>query len=158
MAQNEPQFSDHSRGSVVLVISTSGYFGGTGAAAYISSKHGVTGLLRGSQLAASKAEVRINAIAPNFTATRLTESFSKEWHEAGIDYNTPENVARMIAQMSVDPVRRGECCLVCLPRCSLLAKAQLIVNDRLLVTYCAKWNIQGTLCSQIGSVQIRFNS
>jgi NAD(P)-dependent dehydrogenase (short-subunit alcohol dehydrogenase family) len=97
---------------VILVTSTSGYFGGTGVAAYISSKHGVTGLLRGSQLAARRANVRVNAIAPAFTATRLTKSFSEEWHQAGLDSNTPEDVARIIAQVSVDPTRRGDCCLV----------------------------------------------
>ncbi len=83
--------------------------------AYVSSKHGVTGLLRASQVAANKAHIRVNGIAPNFTDTQLTKHFAKEWHEAGIDYNTPENVARMIAQMSVDPTRRGDCCLVCFP-------------------------------------------
>lgn len=128
MAQNKPQFSDGSRGSVILNISTSGYFGGTGAAAYISSKHGVTGLLRGSQLAARRANVRVNAIAPNFTTTRLTMGLSKQWHEAGIDYNTPEKVAHMIVQMSVDPARRGDCCLVCTSKRSLLANTQLIMD------------------------------
>jgi NAD(P)-dependent dehydrogenase (short-subunit alcohol dehydrogenase family) len=127
MSQNESRFSDGSRGSVILVTSTSGYFGGTGAAAYISSKHGITGLLRGSQAAASKAKVRVNAIAPNFTATRLTDGFSKEWHNAGIGYNTPGDVARMIAQMSVDPVRRGDCCLVS-TRCSSI-DTKLIADE-----------------------------
>ena len=112
MQQNEPRFSDGSRGSIILVTSTSGYFGGTGAAAYISSKHGATGLLRASQVAANQAKIRINGIAPNFTATRLTENFAKEWYEAGIEHNTPQNVARMVVQMSVDPTRRGACCLV----------------------------------------------
>jgi NAD(P)-dependent dehydrogenase (short-subunit alcohol dehydrogenase family) len=116
MRQNEARFSDGSRGSVILVTSTSGYFGGTGAAAYISSKHAATGLLRGSQMAANKANVRINGIAPSFTATQLTQDLAKEWHAAGMEHNTPHNVARMIAQLSVDPTRRGACCLVCLPR------------------------------------------
>lgn len=112
MKQNKPVFSDGSRGSILLVTSTSGYFGGTGAAAYISSKHGATGLLRGSQVAAKKAEVRVNAVAPMFTATQLTHHFAKEWHEAGFEHNTPQHVARMIAEMSVDPVKRGSCYLV----------------------------------------------
>lgn len=112
MRSNKPQFSDGSRGSIILVTSTSGYFGGTGVAAYISSKHGATGLLRASQIAAKKAKVRINGIAPNFTATQLTKNFAKEWYEAGMDHNTPQNVARMIVQMSIDPTRRGACCLV----------------------------------------------
>lgn len=112
MKQNEPLFSDKSCGSIVLVTSTSGYFGGTGAAAYISSKHGVTGLLRASQIAANKAGVRINGIAPNFTATQLTKHISEEWSAAGLEHNTPQNVARMITQISVDPSKRGACYLV----------------------------------------------
>lgn len=113
MEQNEPRFSDGSRGSVILVSSTSGYFGGTGVAAYVSSKHGVTGLLRASQKAAEKAHVRVNGIAPSFTTTPLTSNFGKQWYDAGIEHNTPQHVARMIVQMSVDPTGRGACCLVC---------------------------------------------
>ncbi|OQV09895.1 hypothetical protein CLAIMM_13972 [Cladophialophora immunda] len=112
MAQNEARFSDGSRGSIVLVTSTSGYFGGTGAAAYISSKHGATGLLRGSQLAANKVLVRVNGVAPNFTATQLTQNLAREWYAAGMEANSPHNVAWMIAQMSADPSKRGACCLV----------------------------------------------
>ncbi|EXJ70201.1 uncharacterized protein A1O5_06269 [Cladophialophora psammophila CBS 110553] len=112
MAKNEPKFPDGSRGSVVLVTSTSGYFGGTGVAAYVSSKHGATGLLRASQVAANKVQIRVNGIAPSFTATRLTENFAKAWYEAGFEHNTPHHVAHVIAQMSVDPSRRGACCLV----------------------------------------------
>lgn len=118
MNQNEPQFSDGSRGSIVLVTSTSGYFGGTGAAAYISSKHGATGLLRASQTAANKAHIRVNGVAPNFTATQLTKHLAEEWAEAGIEHNTPQNVARMITQISVDPSLRGACCLVFQPALS----------------------------------------
>lgn len=127
MKQNGPQFSDGSRGSVVLVTSTSGYFGGTGVAAYVASKHGATGLLRASQVVAKKANIRVNGIAPSFTSTRLTRDFAKEWYEAGMEHNTPGNVARMIAQMSVDPGRRGDCCLVCC-RMPVLHYARLTVD------------------------------
>ncbi|KIW88698.1 uncharacterized protein Z519_10744 [Cladophialophora bantiana CBS 173.52] len=108
----EPKFRDGSQGSVVLVTSTSGYFGGTGVAAYVSSKHGATGLLRASQGAANKVQIRVNGIAPNFTATRLTENFAKAWYEAGFEHNTLHHGAHVIAQMSVDPSRQGVCCLI----------------------------------------------
>jgi NAD(P)-dependent dehydrogenase (short-subunit alcohol dehydrogenase family) len=118
MKRNKPQFSDGARGSIVLVTSTSGYFGGTGAAAYIASKHGATGLLRASQNAATKIGVRVNAIAPNFTSTQLTKNFSKEWYEAGMTYNTPETVARVIVGLSADASQHGACFMVCTPICS----------------------------------------
>lgn len=112
MKQNGPRFSDGSRGSIILVTSTSGYFGGTGVAAYVASKHGATGLLRASQIAAKQTGVRINGIAPNFTATQLTKNFAKQWYEAGIEHNTPQNVARIISQVSVDATRHGACFVV----------------------------------------------
>jgi NAD(P)-dependent dehydrogenase (short-subunit alcohol dehydrogenase family) len=79
-------------GSVVLVASTSGYFGGTGVNAYVASKHGVVGLLRASQRAAQKCGVRVNAVAPFFTPTHITASFAGRWKEAGFEGNTPEGV------------------------------------------------------------------
>lgn len=112
MQPNPARFSDGSRGSIVLVTSTSGYFGGTGVAAYISSKHGVTGLLRSCQVIANKANIRVNAVAPSFTPTRLTKGFANEWYKSGIESNTAEGVAAMIAQISADPSKRGTCCLV----------------------------------------------
>lgn len=112
MKQNRSRFSDGSRGSIILVTSTSGYFGGTGVAAYIASKHGATGLLRGSQMAAKQAGVRVNGVAPNFTATQLTKNFEKQWYEAGMEHNTPQNVARIISQLSVDSTRQGACFVV----------------------------------------------
>ena len=41
--------TDGARGSIILIASTSGYFGGTGVVSYISSKHGVVGVMRSSQ-------------------------------------------------------------------------------------------------------------
>lgn len=75
--------------SIILVASTSGYFGGTGVSAYVSSKHGMIGLLRGSQKAARKYGVSVKAIAPFFTPTRITAGFADKWKEAGLEGNTP---------------------------------------------------------------------
>lgn len=115
MKDNDPaRFPDGSRGSIVLVSSTSGYFGGTGVAAYVSSKHGVTGLLRASQLIAAKHDIRINAVAPFVTPTSMA-GFAAEWSARGNPSNTTEQVATVIATMSQDPDRKGSCYLVHLP-------------------------------------------
>ncbi|KEF52329.1 uncharacterized protein A1O9_11569 [Exophiala aquamarina CBS 119918] len=100
------------RGSIVLVSSTSGYFGASGVAAYVSSKHGVTGLLRASQVWAEKYGVRINGVAPFVTPTNMA-AFHEIWASKGLPSNTPEGVAAVIAQMALDPTRKGQCCLTC---------------------------------------------
>lgn len=99
--------------SILLVISTSGYFGGTGVSAYCASKHGVLGLLRSSQTAARNLGVRVNAIAPFFTPTNITAGFARQWSEHGLEENSPARVAEAIAHVSLDEGRRGDCVLVC---------------------------------------------
>ena len=103
--------SDGSRGSVILVSSTSGYFGGTSVVSYVSSKHGVMGLLRASQKAAAEIGVRVNAVAPFFTPTFITSGYAKAWREEGLLENTPGDVALAIAQIATDPNLKGRCCL-----------------------------------------------
>ncbi|KAL3483341.1 hypothetical protein BJX62DRAFT_245008, partial [Aspergillus germanicus] len=94
--------SDGSRGAVVLVSSISGYFGGTGVAGYVSSKHAVTGILRGSQRAASRYEVRVHAVAPFVTPTAMAGGFSRAWRERGLPINTTEGVAAAVLALAVD--------------------------------------------------------
>ncbi|KAJ5091982.1 hypothetical protein NUU61_006852 [Penicillium alfredii] len=98
--------------SILLVGSTSSYFGGTGVTAYIASKHGVLGLLRASQSAAREHSVRVNAIAPFLTPTHITAGFAQRWDEAGLEKNTPEKVADAIALVALDKTRRGNCVMV----------------------------------------------
>ena len=99
-------------GSVVLMASTSGYFGGTGVAAYVTSKHGVIGLMRSCQAAATKSNIRVNAVAPFFTPTHITASYADNWKEAGLEANTPDGVASVIMQASLTK-SSGTTILVC---------------------------------------------
>jgi NAD(P)-dependent dehydrogenase (short-subunit alcohol dehydrogenase family) len=112
MRSNAVSEVDGSRGSIVLVTSTSGYFGTTGNAAYIAAKHGVVGLLRASQKLASHKHIRVNGISPSFTPTFLTAGFGDSVQKAGLETNTPEMVAAAIAYAALDTERRGTCCLV----------------------------------------------
>ncbi|PYH98030.1 short chain dehydrogenase/reductase [Aspergillus ellipticus CBS 707.79] len=98
--------------SIVLVTSTSGYFGGTGVTAYVASKHGVVGLLRASQEVARRYGIRVNAVAPFLTPTSMTAGFAQRWQQAGLETNSPGRVAEVIAQVAQDSSRRGECVLV----------------------------------------------
>lgn len=111
MASNPPD-SDASKGSVILIASTSGYFGGTGVVSYISSKHGVVGLGRSSQRKANELGLRVNVVAPFFTPTYITTGYSEKWKERGLPANTVEGVAKVIIETSVDPARKGHSLLV----------------------------------------------
>ncbi|KAJ5413199.1 Short-chain dehydrogenase/reductase SDR [Penicillium sp. CMV-2018d] len=94
------------------IASTSSYFGGTGVAAYIASKHGVLGLLRACHDVARSHGVRVNAVAPFLTPTHITAGFAHKWDEAGLEKNTPDRVAEAIAVVSLDEEREGNCVLV----------------------------------------------
>ena len=112
MKQQEPLPGSQHRGSVVLIASTSGYFGGSGVMAYVASKHGVVGLLRASQKTATKNNVRVNAVAPYFTPTHMTSEFSKGWLEQGLPANTPVDVATAVATTALDESLAGNTILV----------------------------------------------
>src|SRR3954469_20124724 len=91
--KSNPPDADGARGSIILIASTSGYFGGTGVVSYIASKHGVVGLCRASQQIANKLDIRVNVVAPFFTPTYITGSYSEKWKERGLPANTVEDVA-----------------------------------------------------------------
>jgi len=112
MRTNPPNSFGSSRGSIILVSSTSGYFGGTSVVSYIASKHGITGLLRASQKTAREAEVRVNAVAPFFTPTYITSSYAEVWRERGLPENKTTDVAAAVVQMAADQGSEGRCCLV----------------------------------------------
>lgn len=111
MRKNTPD-GNGSRGSIVLIASTSGYFGGTGVVSYVASKHGVVGLLRASQKAATQYGIRLNAVAPFFTPTHITGNYAQVWHERGLPANRVEDVAESIVRMATKEGVSGECYLV----------------------------------------------
>ncbi|KAH7136147.1 hypothetical protein B0J11DRAFT_576691 [Dendryphion nanum] len=111
MKSNTPD-SEGSRGSVILIASTSGYFGGTGVVSYVTSKHGVVGLSRASQKVANQLGIRVNVVAPFFTPTHITGGYAEKWKESGLPANRVEDVANAILKTSVDPNRRGHSVMV----------------------------------------------
>ncbi|KAF5611651.1 short-chain dehydrogenase reductase SDR [Fusarium subglutinans] len=111
MQHNEPTSHGGLRGSVVLVTSTSGYFGTTGVGAYITSKHGLTGLLRASQQVVRGLGVAVNAVAPFFTPTPTFRELAEKWKDSGLRSNTPGDVAQAIALASAQN-ETGKCYMV----------------------------------------------
>jgi NAD(P)-dependent dehydrogenase (short-subunit alcohol dehydrogenase family) len=104
--------NDGWKGSITLVSSTSGYIGGTEVVSYISSKHGITGLLRASHAEAKRKGVRLNAVAPFITPSRITSSYSDAWIAKGLPTNKASEVALAIVQMTLKTDRVGKCDMV----------------------------------------------
>jgi NAD(P)-dependent dehydrogenase (short-subunit alcohol dehydrogenase family) len=100
------------RGSIVLVASTSGYFGGTAVVSYVASKHGVIGLLRASTKAADDLHVRLNAVAPSHTPTFITKGYADDWQASGLPTNSANGVASSIAHVALDSTLNSCCPLV----------------------------------------------
>ncbi|KAH7207137.1 hypothetical protein DER44DRAFT_810741 [Fusarium oxysporum] len=111
MRHNKPVSPGSLRGSVILVTSTSGYFGTTGVGAYITSKHGLTGLLRASQQVARNLGIGVNAVAPYFTPTPTFKELAEKWKNSGLKSNTPGDVAQAIALASTQK-ETGKCYMI----------------------------------------------
>jgi 3-oxoacyl-[acyl-carrier protein] reductase len=69
------------RGCVVAITSIVGSQGNAGQANYAASKAGIAGLVRALAREAGPSGVRINAVAPGYVRTRLTDVLSDEQRE-----------------------------------------------------------------------------
>ncbi len=67
-----------SKGNLVAVASVSGLAGDWGQAAYNATKHAVIGLVRSLALDYGGRGVRVNAVAPSFTLTDMTEGAGRD--------------------------------------------------------------------------------
>jgi NAD(P)-dependent dehydrogenase (short-subunit alcohol dehydrogenase family) len=83
---------DRRWGRIVVVSSTSGVIGTPSESAYIASKHGVIGLVRGVALDLASHNVTANAVCPGWVRTEMAERGARiEAERRGI---TPEDVWR----------------------------------------------------------------
>ncbi len=69
-------------GSIVNVISVVGVRGFPGDVAYSSAKAGMIGMTKSLALELVRYGIRVNAVAPGFVATEMTEALSEEGSEA----------------------------------------------------------------------------
>jgi short-subunit dehydrogenase len=111
MQHNQLTSTSGRSGTAILVTSTSGYFGSTGVGAYIASKHGITGLLRGAQEVGRELGISINAVAPSFTPTPTFKALGEKWKKSGLKPNTLDSVATAIA-LACTRDETGKCYLV----------------------------------------------
>jgi NAD(P)-dependent dehydrogenase (short-subunit alcohol dehydrogenase family) len=63
-------------GSIINISSTYGHEGAAGAAVYAASKHAVEGLTKSAALEGARSGVRVNAVAPGPTETRMLNRFT----------------------------------------------------------------------------------
>ncbi|HEX2553809.1 MAG TPA: SDR family NAD(P)-dependent oxidoreductase [Microvirga sp.] len=95
----ERQWSEAGRfGTILNVASAAGLVGAPLLSAYAASKHAVVGLTRTAAAETARRGVRINAICPSFTETRMVTEFAHEMRGGA-----EEAVSRMVAAV---PMRR----------------------------------------------------
>lgn len=102
---------DAGGGSIVLLGSMMSFQGGVKVAAYAASKGGVVQLAKALSNELAGSGVRVNAVAPGYIATEMTDSL-EEWRRRQIDeriplgrWGTPEDVADVIAFLLSDDAR-----------------------------------------------------
>jgi len=98
-------------GSIVLLGSMMSFQGGFNVAAYAASKGGVAQLAKALSNELAGKGVRVNAIAPGYIVTDMTDSL-EEWRRREIDaripmgrWGTPDEVADVIAFLLSDDAR-----------------------------------------------------
>jgi 3-oxoacyl-[acyl-carrier protein] reductase len=99
------------RGSVVALSSIVGRLGNAGQANYAASKAGIIGMVRALAAEAAADGVRVNAVAPGYIVTRLTDVLEPAQRERLLTatplgrLGEPEDVAGPVAYLCSDRAR-----------------------------------------------------
>ena len=98
-------------GRIINIASIVGVIGNAGQCNYSASKAGLIGLTKSAAREFAKRGVTVNAIAPGFIQTAMTEALSDESREALLEtipmrsLGTPEDVANAIVFLASDDAR-----------------------------------------------------
>lgn len=96
-------FKDQKSGKIITIASINGLRGKFGLSNYSASKAGIIGLTKSVAREMGRYNVNVNAIAPGFIETSMTESLSAEIKETAIEESAlnrpgkPEDVADLAA-------------------------------------------------------------
>ena len=99
------------KGSIVNVASVSGLIGLAGQTNYCASKHGIIGLTKALAKEAARAKVTVNAVAPGFIDTDMTEKLGAEHIDEVRKqiplrrFGTPKEVADLVSFLASDNAR-----------------------------------------------------
>ena len=95
-------------GRIINMTSVSGQAGNAGQANYSSAKAGLIGLTKAAARELASRNITVNAVAPGFVLTELTQDLPQELlEEARVRtplgrYGTPEDVAQAVAFLASD--------------------------------------------------------
>jgi 3-oxoacyl-[acyl-carrier protein] reductase len=96
------------KGRIILISSVIASMGNMGQANYAASKAGLEGMMRCLAIETSRYNVTINAIAPGFIETPMTEKLPEQIKEAMLKripmnrYGKPEEIFNTVAFLSSD--------------------------------------------------------
>ncbi|NJL99004.1 MAG: 3-oxoacyl-[acyl-carrier-protein] reductase [Synechococcaceae cyanobacterium SM2_3_2] len=94
------------RGRIITITSVVGLVGNAGQANYSAAKAGVIGLTKSVARELASRQITVNAVAPGFIATQMTEALNPEPILAQIPLGRlgqPEEVAGMVRFLASDP-------------------------------------------------------
>ena len=89
-------------GRIVNIASVVGVMGNAGQANYSASKAGVIGLTKSAAKELASRNITVNAVAPGYIQTEMTEKLSEEARRAFLDHiplaraGTPDDVAKVV--------------------------------------------------------------
>ena len=98
-------------GSIINIASIIGITGNAGQANYAASKAGMIALTKSAAKELAKRNIRVNAIAPGFIRTRMTDQLSPEIQKRILDeiplgrYGEPEEVAEVAVFLASEGAR-----------------------------------------------------
>ena len=106
-----PHMSQQNWGRIISISSIVGIMGNIGQANYASSKAGVIGFTRAVAKEWSPRGITVNAIAPGFIETPMTQQLKEEWRQALVKripvgyFGTPQDVAEAVAFLASEEAR-----------------------------------------------------
>lgn len=101
-------FLKQKSGKIINISSVSGIMGNAGQANYSASKAGIIGLTKSAARELASRGINVNAIAPGFIATDMTDSMPKEAREKMIEkiplnrIGRPEEIADLAVFLASD--------------------------------------------------------
>lgn len=106
----KPMFKQQS-GSIVMIASVIGVMGNPGQANYAASKAGVIGLVKSAAKEFAPRKIRVNAVAPGFIETAMTQALPEDVRNAYLsniplrELGAPDDVAEAVKFLASERAR-----------------------------------------------------